>query len=131
MLVLTRNRIRRSNFLQRVVAALRGFDRNSDYLGNPTICAGILPSVPRYFFDTANGERFRDSEGLDLGGPNEARSYAVRFAGECLAHGPDALDDRDFRVVVRNADDLVLFTVTTFVTESPAMAGTPSGKSGR
>jgi len=26
MLVLTRNRIRRSNFLQRVVAALRGFD---------------------------------------------------------------------------------------------------------
>jgi len=91
-------------------------------------CEDILRSMPRYFFDTANGERFRDSDGLDLAGPDEARVYAVRFAGECLVHGSNSLRDRDFRVEVRNADDLLLFTVTTFVTEAPAMSGAPSGK---
>jgi len=77
--------------------------------------------VPRYFFDTANGSRFHDTDGVEMADRREARIYAVRFAGECIADDPELLETvTDFRVEVRDSDGLMLFTVTTFVTESPA-----------
>ena len=77
--------------------------------------------MPRYFFDTANGSRFHDDDGMELADRRDARLYAVKFAGACIADDPALLETvTDFRVEVRDSDGLMLFTVTTFVTESPA-----------
>ena len=79
--------------------------------------------MPRYFFDTADGERVCDPDGIELADVREARLYAIRYAGECIADESAQLSEhRDFRVEVRNRDGLHLFTVTTFVTDGPAGA---------
>ena len=77
--------------------------------------------MPRYFFDTENGSKFHDRNGVDLADMHQARLYGVKLAGDCVSDDPGLLEAiSDFRVEVRNDDGLLLFTVTTFVTESPA-----------
>jgi len=79
--------------------------------------------MPRYFFDTENGSPFHDSDGVELADADEARLYAIRFAGQCVATDAALLaQGEDFRVEVRNDEGLLLLAVTTFVTDSPAIA---------
>lgn len=40
--------------------------------------------MPRYFFHTFNGHPYRDEEGTELPGIEEARQIAVRTAGEII-----------------------------------------------
>jgi len=78
--------------------------------------------MPRYFFDAANGSCHSDLEGAELASTAEARSYAIRYAGQSLSDDPALLaGEEDFRVEVRDSERLLLFTVTIFVTEAPAM----------
>lgn len=80
--------------------------------------------MPRYFFDTVDRSRFHDDYGVELAGLHEARLLAIQFAGECAASDPALLSEtQDFKVEVRNGDDIHLFTVTTFITEGPAVMG--------
>jgi len=83
--------------------------------------------MPLYFFDTVNGSRFHDEQGMELASPDEARLYAIKFAGQCLASDPKPLCEGDFRVEARNAAGLLLFAVTTFLTEAPAMGSASPG----
>jgi hypothetical protein len=42
--------------------------------------------VPRYFFHVIDGQDIRDTEGVELDGVGEARSQAIRAAGEMIKH---------------------------------------------
>lgn len=78
--------------------------------------------MPRYFFDTEGGSNFHDEDGVALADADEARLYAIKFAGQCMADDAALLaQGQDFRVEVRDSDGLLLFAVTTFVTDSPAI----------
>jgi hypothetical protein len=45
--------------------------------------------MPRYFFHVRDSAELIDNEGVELAGPDEARSMFVTSAGEALRdHGP-------------------------------------------
>jgi len=76
--------------------------------------------MPRYFFDTVDGSRFHDTDGVELADVREARLYAVKFGGECLSSEPTLLDVDDFRVEVRDASGALRAVVKVEITESAA-----------
>ena len=49
--------------------------------------------MPRYFFHVHDGKDMRDEEGLDMPGDEEARTEAVRTAGEMLRDLADGFWD--------------------------------------
>lgn len=68
--------------------------------------------MPRYYFDLADHENERDRTGTELADADAARKQAVIFAGAYLRDHPELIwDGKEIRVIVRNADDLVVFTV--------------------
>ena len=68
----------------------------------------------RYFFHTINGSRDLDTEGTELGSLASARQHAVQYAAACMADDPDMLWRADtFRVEVKDADDVLLFSIVT------------------
>jgi hypothetical protein len=82
--------------------------------------------MARYFFNTRDGGIDRDDHGQELASPNEARTAAVRFAGEVLRDDPSLVwQGRDFRVEVTDAEGLVLFTLITLGVNSAAFASDP------
>ena len=77
--------------------------------------------MPRYFFNTADGHRDVDTEGLELPDHAAARIAAIRHAGAIMEHEPDVLwDGRDFRVEVTDERRLLLFTIITLAVNAPA-----------
>jgi len=77
-------------------------------------------AMSRYFFDTAGDEPVRDPSGIELAGPEEARRYAIKYAGHCIADEPEQVSDaEDFKVEVRDRDGLHLFTVTACISVAP------------
>jgi hypothetical protein len=68
--------------------------------------------MPRYYFDLFDHDRSPDETGTELADADEARREAVIFAGTCLRDNPTlAWDGQELRVIVRNEDDMVIFTV--------------------
>jgi hypothetical protein len=56
-------------------------------------------AVPRFFFNQIDGEHKPDDEGLEFPSLEQARTEAVRYAGEVLCHRPDLISTGDdFRV---------------------------------
>ena len=76
--------------------------------------------MPRYFFHTAEGEEQRDPDGFECKDMTSARREAIRYAGAVLQDEPDVLwDGRDFRVVVTDEQDELLFTVVMLTVDTP------------
>ena len=79
-------------------------------------------SVPRYFFNTADGTRDCDELGIELPNNAAARVEAIRYAGALLADQPEVLwDGRDFRVEVVTEDEQLVCTVITLAVNMPAL----------
>ena len=77
--------------------------------------------MARYFFDTVDGSRCKDDEGIELKNLSAARKQAIVYAGEVLNHDPEVLwDGHDFKVFVKNEDHVLLFTITACATNAPA-----------
>ncbi|WP_326522737.1 DUF6894 family protein [Sphingomonas sp.] len=70
--------------------------------------------MPRYYFDLSDHEQSTDRTGVEFRDADMARKHAVVFAGEYLRDHPELIwDGKEIRVIVRNEDDLVVFTVIT------------------
>ena len=76
--------------------------------------------MPRFYFDTADGSRDRDTVGTILKDQAEARVEAIKFAGEVMTSQPDVLwDGHDFRVEVSSEDQKLLFTIIALAVDAP------------
>lgn len=78
--------------------------------------------MPRYFFNTSDGRKHPDEEGVDLADNAAARIYAVRYAGEVLLSEPEALargHTLDVEVVSEGGE--TLFTIHTAVSGDEAV----------
>lgn len=77
--------------------------------------------MPRFFFHTQDGHVERDDEGTELASIEEARREAARLMGEMLRASPGVFwDDTQLQVNVEDESGLLLFSVTTYATESAA-----------
>ena len=82
--------------------------------------------MPRYFFNTANGFRVRDTVGIELAGHEAARVQAIKLSGELLHDDPSYLSKgHDFRVEVTDRAGVLLFTILTTATTEPG-SGMPT-----
>lgn len=76
--------------------------------------------MPRYHFDSVDGRRDADPDGIDLPNDHAARSMAVRYAGEVLVSDPATLWRRgQWRVEVTDDDGVLLFTLVTLAIDAP------------
>jgi hypothetical protein len=79
----------------------------------------------RYFFNTKDGTRHLDKEGVELKDKAAARVEAVRYAGAVMANEPGVLwDGQEFHVEVSNERGLQLFDVVCYVMNAPAAGDT-------
>lgn len=79
--------------------------------------------MQRYFFHTADGFEHRDETGTELTDLDAARTEAVRLLGSLLNDNPAGLwKDHQVTVTVQLESGLILFTITTFVSEAAAGA---------
>jgi hypothetical protein len=77
--------------------------------------------VTRYFFNQIDGVFKPDDEGLEFATLEEARTEAVRYAGEVLRDHPTLVwQGEDFRVEVTDRTRLVLFTIIVVGMDAPA-----------
>ena len=75
--------------------------------------------MPRYFFNTQDGEVDRDVEGVDCASPQEARLEALKLVGRMLLDDPEMLrDDAPTRVWVTDETGKVWFEVDVVVAVS-------------
>jgi hypothetical protein len=78
------------------------------------------PYMPRYFFHTADGSVDRDISGTELPNANAARTYAVKFAAECLAADPGYLwESGEFRIDVTDEQNRTVFTMISIAIAGP------------
>ena len=76
-------------------------------------------AMQRFFFNTADGTRVRDVEGVSLPDLGAARVQAIRFMGGLLSDKPEFLwDGRDFRVEVTNQEGRVLCIVVALAIDT-------------
>jgi hypothetical protein len=69
--------------------------------------------VARYFFDTTDGDRDVDREGVDFPDDGAAREAAIRYAGSMLSDRPSlAAPHRPFRVSARDEAGRHVVSVT-------------------
>jgi len=80
--------------------------------------------MPRYFFDIRDGAYIRDETGVELAGLQAARLEAVTFVAGLLRDNPGGhfWQGEDWQVEVRDAGDLILFTLAFLVTDFAASA---------
>jgi hypothetical protein len=78
----------------------------------------------KYYFHTADGSRDRDTDGTELPNLAAARRQAIIYAGDCMSHDPEILNESDFRVEVTDENDLLLITVITLAVNAPATGKT-------
>lgn len=70
--------------------------------------------MPRYFFDSIDGDRFHDDEGMDLADDAAARREALVLLGEVLRERGDAFwKTGRFTLSVRNEDGGTVASLTT------------------
>lgn len=68
--------------------------------------------MPRYFFNTADGRKVCDEEGVELANDAAAKVYAVKYAGEVLLSEPETLAEGhklDVQVVSEHGETLFTF----------------------
>lgn len=81
--------------------------------------------MARYFFNTEGSLRQVDDDGTELSDHSAARKHAIVFAGQVMHGEPSVLwDGNDFNVQVTDDAGLLLFTLTAYVTNSPAAGDT-------
>lgn len=69
--------------------------------------------MPRYFFDTHNGEHIRDDEGREWANFNAARNLALMTLPEIARwEAPEGGDKQTFAVLVRDEADHLVYTMT-------------------
>ena len=71
--------------------------------------------MPQFFFDIAGepAEADLDLDGVELADLDDARSQAIKFAGEMLQHNSHGIwDGHDLRVEVSDANRILLLVVT-------------------
>lgn len=77
--------------------------------------------MSRFFFNQINGEFKKDDEGLEFASLEDARTEAVRYAGEVLCHQPGVVwQGEDFRVEVTDESQLLLFTLIVVGVDAPS-----------
>ena len=77
--------------------------------------------MPRYFFNVKDGTNRPDLDGVVLEDLTAARGEAVRFSAALLAdHYEKFWDMGEWSMRVSDEDNLTLFQLTFFATESPA-----------
>ena len=77
--------------------------------------------MARYFFDVTNFDFWPDTEGSELPSLFDARVESVRLSGELLRDQAEQFwQGPEWRVDVKDAAGLVLFSLTIMVTEAPA-----------
>lgn len=78
--------------------------------------------MPRYFFHIRDGREYIDLQGTVLANLQEARIEAVRFAAQLLRDRPaEFWNEMEWHMRVATEDDLSLFQLTFFATDSPAV----------
>lgn len=69
--------------------------------------------MPRYFFDTHNGEHIRDDEGRECANSCAARTLALMTLPEIARwEALEGGDRQTFAVLVRNEADQLVYTMT-------------------
>ena len=69
-------------------------------------------NMPRYFFHVVDGRATMDREGTELTGLDEARTEAVRMAGEMLRYSAENVwTGCPWQMTVADADGKTLFTL--------------------
>ena len=100
------------------LAALRGggAERRDGKVVQPTEAA-----VPKYFFNLQDGAT-PDSEGYEFPDLGTARSVAVQTACAMISqNAAQFLERKEWQMSVSDADGLVLFSLTFFTTDAPAV----------
>ena len=68
--------------------------------------------MPRYFFNTVDGRRYPDEEGIDLPDLDDVRGRATRVIAELLKEQPaDLWDTGRLRLEVTDADGVVILVL--------------------
>lgn len=79
--------------------------------------------MSRYFFHTADGTEYHDTDGTELPTHDEAWREAVQLLGALVTEDPSIVSStHDFAVKVSDADGLLLFVVSVHSTAAPATA---------
>jgi hypothetical protein len=80
--------------------------------------------MQRFYFSTANGKRYPDTDGTVLPDLTAARVEAIKLAGELLQEFPERFwDTGSFTVEVADERHLTLFTVDVSTIDAPAITG--------
>ena len=77
--------------------------------------------MPRYLFHTNRDSGPGPDDGAECPDLQAAKQLAVKYAAHALDDLGFGLFEDDFSVEVSNSDGLLLFTITAFVTEAPAI----------
>jgi len=82
--------------------------------------------MPRFFFDTHDGEEFTpDPQGVELEGLEAAKEEAKKTLPEIVKDEMPDGDRRDFTVTVKNEAGQILWRITlSLVVESPSQGST-------
>ena len=83
--------------------------------------------MPRFFFNSQDGDAFKDADGVELPHVRAAQYEASKLLGEIISDEPqDVWHPNGFQLTVTDADDLVLFVLNASVTLSPALSQGPA-----
>ena len=78
--------------------------------------------MPRYFFDTLDGDCDIDHQGAELPDDATAAREAVRFLGGLLSDQPDLLESAPTLTITARSDrDAVVAKVSVVITTRPAL----------
>jgi len=78
------------------------------------VCSGVLPLMPRYFFNIDAGRLIEDDIGETLFGPAEAQSGAINIMSEMMKdYPPNQLSQGRLCVTVVDEDRRQIFAVET------------------
>jgi hypothetical protein len=76
--------------------------------------------MPRYYFDTVDGEAFIDQDGEVLSSNTSAREIAIRIISEMTpGKAPHIWAGDPFTVVLRDEDGKTIGTLTVTATREP------------
>ena len=77
--------------------------------------------MPRFFFNSEDGDCFLDKSGTVLPNLAAARREGVKILGELIVHDPELfLKTESFRVIVQDENRLTLYTIDMSGLTSPA-----------
>lgn len=77
--------------------------------------------MPRYFFNSEDGECYRDKAGTLLRDLASARREGVKILGELILHDPDLfLKTETFKVIIKDEHHLTLYVLDMGGLAAPA-----------